>query len=132
MTRSAVLTWCYRIAFWVIAIGAVSAGLYLAAIDRLLVASAVMISSCLPMGLLLLVLQPREPQRSDAEKVVTARRLGRSLVVIGATAIVVGGVLLLTLRGTVGHLPEVLLWNGATLLVAGASTVRHVRDRVRQ
>jgi hypothetical protein len=131
MTGSAVRTWFYRIAFWVIAIGSVSAGYYLAAIDRLLLGSAVMIVSCVPMGLLLLLLQPREPRRSDAERLVSARRLGRACVAVGATAVVLGGVLLLALRGAVGHLPELLLWNGAALLVAGASTFRHVRDRVR-
>lgn len=128
MTGSAVLTRLYRIAFWAIAIGSVSVSFYLAAIDRLLLGSAVMILSCIPLGLLLLVLQPREPKRSDTEKVVTARRLGRTFVAIGATAVVVGCVLVLTIHKAVGHLPELLLWNGAALLVAGASTFRHLRE----
>jgi hypothetical protein len=132
MTGSAVRTWFYRIAFWVIAIGSVSAGFYLAATDRLLLGSAVMIVSCVPMGLLLLVLRPREPWWSDAEKVVTVRRLGRAFVVTGAAAVVIGGVLMLALHGTAGHLPELLLWNGAALLVAGASTFQHLRARVRE
>jgi hypothetical protein len=91
-----------------------------------------MIVSCVPMGLLLLVLRPREPWRSDAEKVVTVRRLGRAFVVTGAAAVVIGGVLMLALHGTAGHLPELLLWNGAALLVAGASTFQHLRARVRE
>ena len=132
MTESAIPTRFYKISFWVIVTGLVTAALYLAALDRLLLGSAVLIVGCIPVGVLVLVVHRLEPPRRDAEKLATIRRITVVLVATGATAIVVGGVLMLALRGAVGHLPEALLWIGATLLLAGGTAHQETRARMRE
>lgn len=118
-----------NVALWVIVAGSIAAALYLAALERLLLGTAVIFVVGVPAAALLVVTERRGPTRSAAQRLVTARTMSVAFTVIGASAMLVGVVLWLTLHDAVGHLPGALFWMGAPVLTAGVSAGQQVRAR---
>lgn len=119
------------VALWGVTTGTVAAALVLAAVDRLLLASAVCFLGCLPIALIAWGLERRTPPRSSAEKRATGLRLGSRIAAAGAAATTVGGALLIVAPQAAGHLPGLLLSVGATLLLGGVTAHRQVRSHDR-
>ena len=117
------------VALWVITVGTIAAALVLAAIDRLLIASAVCLLGGLPAALLVWGIERRTPPRSIAEKQALGLRQGFRIAAIGAASTTVGGALLAVTPDTVGRVPEVLLSVGAMLLLGGVTAQRHSRPQ---
>lgn len=132
MPGSAIRTRFYKTAFWAVATGSIATVLGLAAIDRLLLGSAVVFLGGIPAAALACAAQRLQPTPTDAEKLVTAWRTSIALTAIGTTAILVGAVLMLMLHGTVGHLPQLLLWTGATAAFGGGTAYRETRARMHE
>jgi hypothetical protein len=116
------------VALWVVAAATITAALVLAATDRLLIASAVCFLGCLPIALIAWGLERRTPPRSSAEKRAMGLRLGTRIAAGGAAATTAGAVLLMVAPHSVGHLSELLLWMGATLLLGGVTALRNARS----
>lgn len=116
------------VALWAVTTATIAAALVLAAVDRLLIASAVCFLGCLPIALIAWGLDRRTPPRSSAEKRATGLRLGLRIAAGGGTATTAAAVLLIVAPHSVGHLPELLLWTGATFLLSGVTARRNVRS----
>ncbi|MGI5190759.1 hypothetical protein ACQEVI_21650 [Promicromonospora sp. CA-289599] len=117
------------VALWVITVGTIAAALALAAVDRLLIASAVCFLGGLPAAALVWGIQRRTPPRSSAEKRATGLRQGFRIAATGAASTVVGGALLFVSPDAVGRVPEVLLSVGASLLFGGVTAQRYSRPQ---
>lgn len=117
------------VALWVVAAGTVAAALVLAAVDRLLIASAVCFIGGLPAALLVWGIERRTPPRSDAEKRAGGLRQGLTTAAGGAVSATVGGILLIVAPDAVGRVPDVLLSAGATLLIGGVTAQRYSLPR---
>lgn len=117
------------VALWVITVGTIAAALVLAAIDRLLIASAVCFLGGIPAAVLVWGIQRRMPPRSSAEKRAMGLRQGFGIAATGAASTMVGGVLLIVIPDAVGRVPEVLLSVGASLLLGGVTAQRYSRPQ---
>ncbi|GAA4717243.1 hypothetical protein APR04_003174 [Promicromonospora umidemergens] len=117
------------VALWVVTVGTIAAAMVLAAIDRLLIASAVCFLGGLPVALIAWGIERRTPPRSSAEKRAMGLRLGFRGATVGAASTTVGGVLLIAIPEAVGHLPEVLLSFGAMLILSGVTAQRYSRPQ---
>ena len=119
------------VALWAVTTGTIAAAMVLAAIDRLLIASAVCFLGGLPVALIAWGIERRTPPRSSAERHATGLRLGFGFATAGAAATTVGGALLIVAPDSVGRLPEVLLSIGAMLLLSGFTAHQHLRSQDR-
>jgi hypothetical protein len=113
------------VALWAITAGTIAAALVLAALDRLLIAAAVCFLGGLPAALLVWGIERRTPPRSAAEKRAIGLRQGFRIAAAGAASTTVGGILLIVAPDAVGHVPEILLSAGATLLFGGVTAQRY-------
>jgi hypothetical protein len=123
------LTVALWVVLWVVAAGTIAAALVLAALDRLLIASAVCFLGCLPIALIAWGIERRTPPRSDAEKHASGLRQGFGIAAAGAAATTVAGALLVVAPDALGHVPEVLLSAGAALLLGGVTAQRYLRPQ---
>ncbi|GAB2502685.1 hypothetical protein GCM10027063_47500 [Promicromonospora xylanilytica] len=116
------------VALWAVTAGTIATALVLAAVDRLLLASAVCFLGCLPIALIAWGLERRTPPRGSAERRATGLRLGSRTAALGGAATTVGGALLIVAPRSVGYVPELLLSVGGALLLGGVSALQHVRS----
>ena len=128
-TVTRALTVALWVVLWVVAAGTIAAALVLAALDRLLIASAVCFLGGLPAALLVWGINRRTPPRTAAEKRASGLRQGFGIAAAGAAATTVGGALLVAAPDAVGRVPEVLLSTGATLLLGGVTAQRYLRPQ---
>lgn len=108
-----------------VGVATIGAGLYFAAIDRLLLTAAVCLLGLVPAGALAYALSRMEPRPTGSRLVERQRRIAFLGLALGAVSLFVGGVLAIV---SPGSLATLLLWTGPGLVVGGIlvlATVRH-------